>query len=110
MMRAYEMMIIIDGDVDDPQAQSWTKKVVDGVKAAGGELHGKIDWWGKRQSPAPHNKTPAGNYHDAAMVPEPGALDELERTLRLADDVVRHKLIRLPDAEAERRGMAISAS
>ena len=40
----------------------------------------------------------------------PGALDELERTLRLADDVVRHKLIRLPDAEAERRGMAVGAA
>ena len=39
----------------------------------------------------------------------PEALDELERQLRLADDVVRHKLIRLPDAEAERRGMAVSA-
>ena len=36
--------------------------------------------------------------------------DELERTLRLADDVVRHKLIRLPEAEAERRGMAASAA
>ena len=35
---------------------------------------------------------------------------ELERTLRLADDVVRHKLIRLPDAEAERRGMAGAAA
>jgi len=39
-----------------------------------------------------------------------GALDELERQLRLADDIVRHKLIRLPDAEATRRGMAVSAA
>ena len=37
-------------------------------------------------------------------------LDELERTLRLADEIVRHKLIRLPEAEAERRGMAVSAA
>ena len=36
--------------------------------------------------------------------------DELERTLRLADDVVRHKLIRLPDAEAARRGMGLTAA
>ncbi|NBV03123.1 MAG: 30S ribosomal protein S6, partial [Acidimicrobiia bacterium] len=33
----------------------------------------------------------------------------LERSLRLADDVVRHKLIRLPEAEAERRGMTAAA-
>ncbi len=110
MTRAYEMMVIIDGDVDDPQAQSWTKKVADGVKAAGGELHGKVDWWGKRQFAYPINKKPAGYYLVAEMVAEPGALDELERTLRLADEIVRHKLIRLPEAEAERRGMAVSAS
>jgi small subunit ribosomal protein S6 len=46
----------------------------------------------------------------AEILAGPGALDELERALRLADDVVRHKLIRLPDAEAERRGMAVTAA
>ena len=110
MMRAYEMMIIIDGDVDDPKAQAFMKTVADGVSTAGGELHGKIDWWGKRQFAYPINKKPAGYYLVAEIVAAPGALDELERALRLADDVVRHKLIRLPEAEAERRGMAVTAA
>jgi small subunit ribosomal protein S6 len=109
-MRAYELMIIIDGDVDDPKAQTFMKTVTDGVAAAGGELHGKIDWWGKRQFAYPIDKKPAGYYMVAEILAGPGALDELERTLRLADDVVRHKLIRLPDAEAERRGMAVTAA
>ena len=39
------------------------------------------------------------------IVAEAGALDDLERQLRLADDIVRHKLIRLPDREAARRGL-----
>jgi len=110
MTRAYEMMVIIDGDVDDPQAQAWTKKVADGVKAAGGELHGKIDWWGKRQFAYPINKKPSGYYLVAQIVAAPGALDELERQLRLADDIVRHKLIRLPEEEAARRGIAVEAA
>ena len=109
MTRAYEMMVIIDGDVDDPVAQAWMKTVSEGVTAAGGQIHGKIDWWGKRQFAYPIDKKPAGYYLVAEILAEPGALDELERTLRLADDVVRHKLIRLPDAEAERRGMAATA-
>ena len=29
---------------------------------------------------------------------EPGALDTVDRNLRLADEVVRHKIIRLPDS------------
>ncbi len=109
-MRAYELMIIIDGDVDDPKAQSWMKHVTEGVDAAGGALHGKIDWWGKRQFAYPINKKPSGYYMVAEIVAPAGALDELERSLRLADDIVRHKLIRLPDAEAERRGMAVGAA
>jgi small subunit ribosomal protein S6 len=39
-----------------------------------------------------------------------GALDELERSFRIADEIVRHKLIRLPDAEAARRGLVETAA
>ena len=34
------------------------------------------------------------------IVTEAPDLDDVERMLRLADEVVRHKLIRLPDGEA----------
>jgi small subunit ribosomal protein S6 len=81
-----------------------------GLPPAGGELHGKSEWGGKPQFAYPINKKPAGHYMVAEIVAPPGSLDELERALRLADDVVRHKLIRLPDPEAERRGMAITAA
>ena len=109
MMRAYELMVIVDGDVDDPKAQSYVKMVTDGIAAAGGEVHGKPDWWGKRAFAYPIEHKEAGYYMVVECLAPGGALDELERQLRLADDVVRHKLIRLPDAEAERRGMAVSA-
>ena len=110
MMRAYELMVIIDGDVDDPKAQSYTKMVTDEIAKAGGSLHGKPDWWGKRPFAYPINKKEAGYYLVVECLAQGGALDELERQLRLADDIVRHKLIRLPDAEAERRGMAVGAA
>jgi small subunit ribosomal protein S6 len=32
-------------------------------------------------------------------------LDALDRALRLADEVVRHKILRLPDREAAKRGL-----
>lgn len=110
MKRAYELMVIVDGDVDDPQAQSWVKTVTDGIEAAGGAIHGKPNWWGRRQFAYPINKKPAGYYLVVEALAEGGALDELERQLRLADDIVRHKLLRLPDAEAARRGMAVDAA
>ncbi len=110
MMRAYELMVIIDGDVEDPKAQSWMKFITDEITKVEGSIHGKPDWWGKRPFAYLINKKEAGYYLVVECLANGGALDELERQLRLADDIVRHKLIRLPDAEAERRGMVVSAA
>ena len=104
-MRAYELMVIFDGDLDETVAQAWIKTVTDQIAARGGKVHGKADWWGKRRFAYPINHKSEGYYAVFNLVAEPGALDDFERSLRLADDVVRHKLIRLPDAEAARRGL-----
>ncbi len=37
-------------------------------------------------------------------------MDPVERALRIADNVVRHKLIRLPEDEATRRGLLTSGA
>ena len=110
MMRAYELRVIVDGDVEDPKAQSWVKFVSDEIAKVGVSLHGKPNWWGKRAFAYPINKKEAGYYMVVECIADGGSLDELERQLRLADDIVRHKLIRLPEAEAKRRGMAVSAA
>lgn len=110
MTRAYEMMVIIDGDVEDPAAQQWIKRITDAIEAAGGTIHGKPDWWGKRQFAYPINRKETGYYLVLELLAPGGALDEVERMLRLADDIVRHKLIRLPDSEAERRGLSGAAA
>ena len=110
MMRAYEFMIILDGDLEDTAAQAWVKSVTDSVTKAGGTVHGKPDWWGRRQFAYPINKKEYGYYAVFNLSAPGGALDDFERQLRLADDVVRHKLLRLPDAEAARRGMVGTAA
>jgi small subunit ribosomal protein S6 len=109
MQRAYELMVILEGDLDEPVAQGWVKTITDGITKAGGTIHGKPDWWGKRQYAYPINKKEYGYYVVLNLVASGGALDELERSFRIADDVVRHKLLRLPDAEAARRGIAVAA-
>lgn len=109
MMRAYELMVILSGDLDEPVAQGWTKSISDSITKAGGSVHGKPDWWGKRQFAYPIEKKEFGYYLVLNVVAPGGALDELERSFRIADDVVRHKLLRLPDAEAARRGMTAAA-
>ena len=109
MMRAYELMVILEGDLEEPAAQAWVKTITDGITKAGGSIHGKPDWWGKRQYAYPINKKEYGYYVVYNLVAEGGALDDLERTFRISDDVIRHKLLRLPDAEAARRGITVAA-
>ena len=109
-MRAYELMVILDGDLDEPVAQGWIASITESVKKAGGAIHGKPDWWGKRQYAYPIDKKQYGYYVVFNLTAPGGALDEVERSFRIADEVVRHKLVRLPDAEAARRGLAGAAA
>jgi small subunit ribosomal protein S6 len=110
MMRAYELMVILDGDLDEPAAQAWVKSLSDSIAKAGGSIHGKPDWWGRRQFAYLINKKQYGYYVVFNLFAPGGALDDFERSLRIADDIVRHKLIRLPDSEVARRGMAGTAA
>ena len=75
MMRAYELMVIIDGDVDDPKAQSYVKAVTDAIAAAGGSIHGKPDWWGKRQFAYPINRKETGYYLVVEAIAPAGSLE-----------------------------------
>jgi len=109
MTRAYELMVIIDGGIDDNAAQQQVKSISATIASVGGSVHGNPDWWGKRRLAYPINKKEDGYYVVYNIVAPGGALDEVERTLRIADNVVRHKLLRLPDHEAQRRGMLAKA-
>jgi small subunit ribosomal protein S6 len=104
-MRAYELMIIVDGSLEDGAAQQWVSTASKAIAAAGGTVHGKVDWWGKKRLAYAINKREEGYYMVLNVTAPGGALDEFERSLRISDDILRHKLLRLPDAEAARRGL-----
>lgn len=104
-MRAYELMVIISGNLEESAAHNWLSVITKSVTNAGGAVHGTPDWWGKRRLAYPINKQSDGYYAVFNLLAPGGALDEVERTLKLADDVLRHKLLRLPDQEAASRGM-----
>jgi small subunit ribosomal protein S6 len=108
-MRAYELGVIIDGDLEEPVAQERLKSLAQGVAAAGGKIAGQADWWGRRRFAYPIKKKWDGYYVFFNVLAEGGALDDFERQLRIADDIVRHVLFRLPDSEAKRRGMTSAA-
>ncbi len=108
-MRAYELMVIIDADVDDAGVTAVNTRITELVTADGGTV-ATSDLWGKRRYAYPINHKLEGIYVVHEIVTPASNLDETDRFLRLADDVVRHKLIRLPDHEATRRGLVGDAA
>ena len=102
-MRAYELMVIHDGDLDDVQVQEALKGVRGRIEEVGSIAN--VDFWGRRRFAYEISHKTEGYYSVIELLAEGGAMDAVERALRIADDVVRHKLIRLPDEEAARRGL-----
>ena len=104
LTRAYELMIIVDQDADDAANTAVLDRVTEMIEADGGSVP-TVDKWGRRRFAYEIDHKQEGYYVVWELTSDGGDLEALERSLRLADEVVRHKLVRLPDREAARRGL-----
>ena len=109
MTHQYELMVILDPEIDERTVAPSLDKFLNVIRTDGGSID-SVDIWGRRRLAYEINKKTDGYYVFFNVLAEGAALDEVERTMRLADDVVRHKLIRLPDREAARRGMSATSA
>ena len=98
-MRPYETMIIFDPEVEEAAIQGTLDKALEVVRTNGGST-GTVDRWGRRTLAYEMNKKREGYYVVAEFTAEPKASAELDRFLVLADEVMRHKIIRVPDKVA----------
>jgi len=103
-MRAYELMVIFDASSDESSIQTFVNRLEGIAKDEGGTLE-KLDKWGVRRFAFEMKKAHEGFYVVLEFL-APNALNEIDRVLRIADEVIRHKFIRLPLDEAHRRGLA----
>ena len=97
-------MIIIDSDVAAADVEAVIARVADLIADEGGEIK-TTDNWGRRRLAYKINHKTEGTYVVWEIVTTSPGLPNTERRLRLADDIVRHKLFRLPESEAQRRGL-----
>jgi len=103
MTRAYELMVIFDAGSDESSIQTFINRLEKMANDADGTLE-KVEKWGVRRFAFEMKKAREGFYVVLELL-APNALTEIDRTLRLADEIVRHKFIRLPLDEAHRRGL-----
>jgi small subunit ribosomal protein S6 len=105
-MRPYETMIVFDTNVDAQAIQISLDKALDTIRNHGGNP-GAIDRWGKRPLAYEIKKRKEGYYVVVEFTGGPETISELDRILGLADEVIRFKIIRLPE---KRSGARVTAT
>jgi small subunit ribosomal protein S6 len=104
-MRPYEVMVIFDTGVEPSAIQAVVDRLLETVRTTGG-TPGAVDRWGRRPFAYEVKHKREGYYVLVELAGELQTVHEVDRMLSLADEVVRHKVIRLPEKPIRRSGAA----
>jgi small subunit ribosomal protein S6 len=92
-MRRYELMVILDPELEERTVAPSLETYLKIVKESGGKVD-KLDIWGKRRMTFEMKKKSEGIYAVVDMHCEPAAIKELDRQLNLNEAVLRTKVVR----------------
>lgn len=98
-MRQYEILLILPAEADDALVGAVTDRLTGVIGRSGGSIS-KLDRWGRRRLAYEIDRATEGYYLLAEFAADPAEVRELDRVLALADEVIRFKVVVLP----ERRG------
>lgn len=85
-------MLILPAESDEAVVSQASDRIAKVIGESGGAV-GSIDRWGRRRFAYDIAKQKEGYYVVVEFTAEPGAITELERTLHLADEVLRFKVV-----------------
>ena len=94
-MHRYETLFILHPELPEAQVRETLERVRRLIEGMGGAVV-EIQDWGLRELAYPIRKQPRGIYLLTLYSARPEVVKELERTLRLADEVLRYVSVRLP--------------
>ena len=93
-MRRYELMLVIRPDVADDKSQALVDRTTRGIVASGGQIV-KVAPWGRRRLAYPIDRHREGSYHIVLFEAPSEAIVELEHTLLITEEVLRHLVTRV---------------
>lgn len=92
-MHDYELVLIAGPQLDDEALATLTQRVAGWITAAKGTVT-DTNVWGRRSLAYPIRKQTEGIYVQINFQLNPGASRELDRNLRLDEQIIRHLVIR----------------
>jgi small subunit ribosomal protein S6 len=108
-MRPYEVMVIFDSSTDPSAIQAVVDRLLESIRTHDG-TPGTIERWGRRTFAYEVKHRRDGYYLLVEFTGEPSTVSELDRLLALTDEVLRHKVIRLPESVAGRKPAATESA
>jgi small subunit ribosomal protein S6 len=93
-MRRYELMLVLRPDVADDKSQALIDRTTRGIATAGGQII-KVAPWGRRRLAYPIDRHREGSYHIILFEAPGEAIVELEHTLLITEEVLRHLVTRV---------------
>ena len=97
-LRHYELMVILDPDLEERTIAPSLDTFLNVVRNGGGTVE-KVDVWGRRRLSFEISKKTEGIYAVVDLNAEPAVLKELDRQLNLNESILRTKVMR-PDLRA----------
>ena len=100
MTHQYELMVILDPEIDERTVAPSLDKFLNVIRNDGGTID-NVDIWGRRRLAYEINKKTEGIYAVVQLTANASATVELDRQLKLSEAVMRTKVLRAEEAIAQ---------
>jgi small subunit ribosomal protein S6 len=98
-LRDYEVLYIVRADLDDDKVQDAVKRVNTLIERSGGMAE-RTNLWGKRKLAYEVKHQKEGSYVLQDFQLDPNRVPELEASLKITEEVLRHLIVRKPEKAA----------
>lgn len=104
-MHKYETLFILNSELGEAQVKEAIERARKLIESMQGTME-EVQEWGLRELAYPIDKKPRGIYSLLRYTASSDAVAELERTLKIADDVLRYVSVRIPEPQKINRRVA----
>jgi len=102
-VRRYELMLVLRPDLPDDKSQALVDRTTRQITASGGQIV-KVAPWGRRRLAYPIDRYREGSYHIVIFEAPAESIVELERSLLITEELLRHLVTRVERPTKAGRG------
>jgi small subunit ribosomal protein S6 len=95
-------MLILPAEADEALVTTAVDRITKTIAPTGGEIT-KLDRWGRKRFAYELARQTEGYYVIVRFTAEPETQQELDRTLKIADEVIRYKVMFLPPVSTKKK-------